>query len=76
MVIRIRRSFPLLSPTGFYIGVDVISRVLQAMESPFTHTTRVVTCVPEADGFALGSVEGRVALQYVARALLSHLLSH
>ena len=37
----------------------------QTMQSPLKWQTRVVSCFPAANGFAVGSVEGRVAIQYV-----------
>ncbi|KZV90570.1 WD40 repeat-like protein [Exidia glandulosa HHB12029] len=33
--------------------------------SPLKWQTRVVSCFPAANGFAVGSIEGRVAIQYV-----------
>jgi len=33
--------------------------------SPLKWQTRVVACFPSADGYAVGSIEGRVAIQYV-----------
>ncbi|KDQ16126.1 hypothetical protein BOTBODRAFT_157397 [Botryobasidium botryosum FD-172 SS1] len=33
--------------------------------SPLKWQTRVVACFPAGDGYALGSVEGRVAIQYI-----------
>lgn len=47
------------------------------MESPLKWQTRVVSCVKRADqpglppvqaGFAVGSIEGRVAFQYIKEA--------
>lgn len=35
------------------------------MASPLKWQTRVVACFPSANGFAVGSVEGRVAIQYI-----------
>lgn len=35
------------------------------MESSLKMQTRIVTCFPAADGFAVGSVEGRVAITYI-----------
>ena len=35
------------------------------MPSPLKWQTRVVACFPSANGFAVGSVEGRVAIQYI-----------
>ncbi|KAH9831659.1 Poly(A)+ RNA export protein [Rhodofomes roseus] len=37
----------------------------KTMMSPLKWQTRVVSCFPAANGFAVGSVEGRVAIQYV-----------
>ncbi|EJD06999.1 WD40 repeat-like protein [Fomitiporia mediterranea MF3/22] len=36
--------------------------------SPLKWQTRVVSCFPSADGYAVGSIEGRVAIQYVEEA--------
>ena len=35
------------------------------MMSPLKWQTRVISCFPSGTGFAMGSVEGRVAIQYV-----------
>ncbi|KAA1467303.1 WD40 repeat-like protein [Dentipellis sp. KUC8613] len=37
----------------------------KTMMSPLKWQTRVVSCFPTSNGFAVGSVEGRVAIQYV-----------
>ncbi|KZT41768.1 Poly(A)+ RNA export protein [Sistotremastrum suecicum HHB10207 ss-3] len=37
----------------------------RVIESPLKWQTRVVSCFPAANGFAVGSIEGRVAIQYV-----------
>ncbi|THH30001.1 hypothetical protein EUX98_g4192 [Antrodiella citrinella] len=47
--------FNLTNPTTAY----------KTMVSPLKWQTRVVSCFPSANGFAVGSVEGRVAIQYV-----------
>ncbi|CCM00075.1 uncharacterized protein FIBRA_02102 [Fibroporia radiculosa] len=47
--------FTLTNPTTPY----------KTMMSPLKWQTRVVSCFPAANGFAIGSVEGRVAIQYV-----------
>ena len=36
----------------------------KTMTSPLKWQTRVISCFPAANGFAVGSVEGRVAIQY------------
>ena len=38
---------------------------LQSLQSPLKWQTRVIACFPAANGYAVGSVEGRVAIQYV-----------
>ncbi|KAI0291900.1 Poly(A)+ RNA export protein [Multifurca ochricompacta] len=37
----------------------------KTMPSPLKWQTRVISCFPNSTGFAMGSVEGRVAIQYV-----------
>ncbi|KAH9945304.1 Poly(A)+ RNA export protein [Epithele typhae] len=37
----------------------------KTLQSPLKWQTRVVACFPAANGFAVGSIEGRVAIQYV-----------
>ncbi|TDL20802.1 WD40 repeat-like protein [Rickenella mellea] len=37
----------------------------RSQTSPLKWQTRVVTCFPSSDGYAVGSIEGRVAIQYV-----------
>ena len=39
---------------------------LQERKSPLKHMTRVIRCSPNHEGFALGSVEGRVAIEHFA----------
>ena len=43
------------NPTKFY----------KTLQSPLKWQTRVVTCFTDASGFAVGSIEGRCAIQYV-----------
>ena len=42
--------------------------------SPLKWQTRVISCFPSGTGFAMGSVEGRVAIQYVPIIHLSLLV--
>ncbi|KAK5949036.1 RNA export factor gle2 [Knufia fluminis] len=37
----------------------------KTMQSPLKYQTRVVSCFKDANGFAVGSIEGRCAIQYV-----------
>ncbi|KAF8522895.1 Poly(A)+ RNA export protein [Hysterangium stoloniferum] len=41
------------------------NKLYRTMESSLKMQTRVISCFPAADGFAIGSVEGRVAITYV-----------
>lgn len=45
----------LKNPTKFY----------KTLQSPLKWQTRVVSCFADAAGFAIGSIEGRCAIQYV-----------
>jgi hypothetical protein len=51
------------------ISVVVVVRMIfhytQQMASPLKHQTRIVACFPNATGFAIGSTEGRVGIQYL-----------
>jgi mRNA export factor len=39
--------------------------IYKTIQSPLKWQTRVVSCFPDASGFAVGSIEGRCAIQYV-----------
>ncbi|KAG0637664.1 WD40-repeat-containing domain protein [Tuber brumale] len=39
--------------------------IFKTIQSPLKWQTRVVSCFPDASGFAVGSIEGRCAIQYV-----------
>lgn len=39
--------------------------IFKTMQSPLKWQTRVISCFPDASGFAVGSIEGRCAIQYV-----------
>jgi mRNA export factor len=39
--------------------------IFKTMQSPLKWQTRVISCFPDATGFAVGSIEGRCAIQYV-----------
>lgn len=38
------------------------------MESPLKWQTRVISCFPSGEAYAVGSVEGRVGIQYALSA--------
>lgn len=39
--------------------------IFRSLQSPLKFQTRVVTCFPTGNGYAIGSIEGRCAMQYV-----------
>eukprot|EP01026_Neomeris_dumetosa_P019115 TRINITY_DN1765_c0_g1_i2.p1 TRINITY_DN1765_c0_g1~~TRINITY_DN1765_c0_g1_i2.p1 ORF type:complete len:345 (-),score=34.25 TRINITY_DN1765_c0_g1_i2:393-1427(-) len=40
-------------------------QVYQEVESPLKYQTRCVACFPDQDGYLIGSIEGRIAVQYL-----------
>jgi len=47
------------------INLDKPTTFYKTLQSPLKWQTRVVSCFPDATGFAVGSIEGRCAIQYV-----------
>ena len=47
------------------VNLDKPTEFYKTMQSPLKWQTRVVTCFTDASGFAIGSIEGRCAIQYV-----------
>ncbi|KAG8784815.1 hypothetical protein FRB91_006295 [Serendipita sp. 411] len=47
------------------INLNNPTTIFKSITSPLKWQTRVIACFPNASGFAVGSVEGRVAIQYV-----------
>lgn len=47
------------------VNLDKPTEFYKTMQSPLKWQTRVVTCFNDATGFAVGSIEGRCAIQYV-----------
>lgn len=41
------------------------TKIYKTLQSPLKWQTRVVSCFTDAAGFAIGSIEGRCAIQYV-----------
>ena len=67
--------FNLTNPTtpfkvsqSFFISLGLLltGSELKTIQSPLKWQTRTVACFPTGNGFAVGSVEGRVAIQYVS----------
>ncbi|KAF3385152.1 Nucleoporin GLE2 [Penicillium rolfsii] len=47
------------------VNLDTPTKFYKTMQSPLKWQTRVVSCFTDASGFAVGSIEGRCAIQYV-----------
>ncbi|KAI9829757.1 MAG: RNA export factor gle2 [Sarea resinae] len=47
------------------ISLNEPAKFYKTMQSPLKWQTRVVSCFTDATGFAVGSIEGRCAIQYV-----------
>lgn len=47
------------------INLNNPTNIYKKIDSPLKWQTRVVACFPAGDGYAVGSIEGRVAIQYV-----------
>jgi mRNA export factor len=47
------------------INLDSPNKFYKTLQSPLKWQTRVVSCFPDSTGFAVGSIEGRCAIQYV-----------
>ncbi len=47
------------------VNLDKPTEFYKTMQSPLKWQTRVVSCFSDATGFAVGSIEGRCAIQYV-----------
>ena len=47
------------------INLDKPTDFYKTMQSPLKWHTRVVSCFSDGSGFAVGSIEGRCAIQYV-----------
>ncbi|MBE7181489.1 MAG: hypothetical protein INR71_09830 [Terriglobus roseus] len=64
----IRDQLLVVGTADRYINVVNLSDPLKfykTMQSPLKWQTRVVSCFSDASGFAVGSIEGRCAIQYV-----------
>ncbi|KAJ5909033.1 hypothetical protein N7495_001715 [Penicillium taxi] len=47
------------------VNLDDPTKFYKTIQSPLKWQTRVVSCFADASGFAVGSIEGRCAIQYV-----------
>ena len=63
-----RDSCLVIGTADRYINVIALSKPTEfykTMQSPLKWQTRVVSCFNDSQGFAVGSIEGRCAIQYV-----------
>ncbi|KAI1778595.1 WD40 repeat-like protein [Hypoxylon cercidicola] len=64
----VRNSLLVIGTADRYINVVNLQDPLKfykTLQSPLKWQTRVVSCFTDATGFAIGSIEGRCAIQYV-----------
>lgn len=64
----VRNSLLVVGTAERYINVINLQDPLKfykTLQSPLKWQTRVVSCFTDASGFAIGSIEGRCAIQYV-----------
>jgi mRNA export factor len=47
------------------VNLTVPDKFYKTIQSPLKYQTRVVSCFADSSGFAVGSIEGRCAIQYV-----------
>ena len=47
------------------VNLNKPTDIYKSIQSPLKWQTRVVSCFTDATGFAIGSIEGRCAIQYV-----------
>ncbi|KAF2004824.1 Poly(A)+ RNA export protein [Amniculicola lignicola CBS 123094] len=47
------------------VNLNEPTKIYKTIQSPLKWQTRVVSCFSDASGFAVGSIEGRCAIQYV-----------
>lgn len=66
----VRDSLMVVACAGRHIityDVKVQPQELKRQESPLLYQTRCVAAFPDATGYAVGSIEGRVGIQYVSK---------
>ena len=64
----VRNSLLVIGTADRYINVvdlNAPDKFFKTIQSPLKWQTRVVSCFNDATGFAVGSIEGRCAIQYV-----------
>lgn len=47
------------------INLNNPDKIFKTQQSPLKYQTRSISCYPNGDGFAIGSIEGRCGIQYI-----------
>lgn len=64
----VKNSLLVVGTADRYINIINLAKpmeIYKTLQSPLKWQTRVVSCFSDATGFAVGSIEGRCAIQYV-----------
>ena len=64
----VRNKLLVIGTADRYINIVNLNdpgKLYKTIQSPLKYQTRVVSCFTDASGFAVGSIEGRCAIQYV-----------
>ena len=75
----VRNKLMVIGTADRYINIvnlNAPQKFYKTIQSPLKFQTRVVSCFPDASGFAVGSIEGRCAYQYVEESQASLNYTH
>ena len=63
-----KRALLVVATADRYINIVNLAepqKIFKTLQSPLKWQTRVVSCFTDAQGYGIGSIEGRCAMQYV-----------